>query len=255
MGPFERLGLYLRDLPVVEATAWILLINVAAFFFALGLGHLVIRLCRRRYAFAAPGPLSSMEVALALVTVAVNFAVSWVGFIGWKEGFIIIRSESGLQALLDFAVLFLVMDFLMYVLHRLSHQRWLYPWMHATHHRYENPRPLSLFVLNPIETAAFGLLWIAVLRVYAPTWNGMTLFMAVNLVSGVLGHVGVDPHPGSWNRVPGLNLVSTSVFHNRHHLERDRNLGFYTVLWDRLFGTLAASRPISTPMKGGQGVS
>ncbi|HZN63134.1 MAG TPA: sterol desaturase family protein [Planctomycetota bacterium] len=114
--------------------------------------------------------------------------------------------------------------------------------MHATHHRYENPRPLSLFVMSPLETAAFGMLWLAVLRLYAPTWNGMALFMTVNLVSGVLGHVGVDPHPRIWSRVPGLKLVSTSVFHNRHHLERDRNLGFYTVIWDRLFGTWAPAR-------------
>ncbi|HZN63136.1 MAG TPA: hypothetical protein VFC90_12085 [Planctomycetota bacterium] len=48
--------------------------------------------------------------------------------------------------------------------------------------------------------------------------------------------------PQPWGRIPGLNVVSTSVFHNRYHLERVRNLGFYMVIWDRLFGTLAPAR-------------
>jgi len=215
------------------------LINVGAFVLALAFGHLVILLCGRRYVYAAPAPLTRAEVALAASCVAVNLGINVLGWIGWKAGAIRIRSESGGWALLDFAVLFLVMDLLMYFLHRVAHHRWLYPWLHATHHKYLDPRPLTLFVMNPLETMAFGLLWLSILLVYSPTWQGMTAFLIVNLLSGMLGHVGVNPFPRSWARIPVLGLISTSVFHNEHHKDRERNLGFYTVVWDRLFGTMA----------------
>jgi lathosterol oxidase len=111
--------------------------------------------------------------------------------------------------------------------------------MHRTHHRYENPRPLTLFVMNPLETLAFGGLWISVILIYPPTWLGMLLFLSANLTFGLMGHLGVEPVPEGWNRIPVLNWISTSTFHHEHHRDRDHNLGFYTVIWDRLFRSLS----------------
>jgi len=235
----ERLALALRDLPAPEAIAWMALLNVAAFLLALAFGHLVIWACGRRYVFARPPPLTRAEALLASGCVLSNIGVNVAGWVLWKEGHLHIRPGSGWGILLDFLVLFLVMDFMMYVLHRAAHHRWIYGWLHATHHAYEDPRPLTLFVMNPLETLAFGALWLGLLCVYSPTWEGMMAFLFVNLGSGMLGHVGVDPFPRGWSRIPVLGLISTSVFHNRHHRDRERNMGFYTVVWDRLFGTMA----------------
>jgi lathosterol oxidase len=236
----ERLALALKDLPPAEAVAWMALINIAAFLSALAFGHLAILACSRRYAFAAPPALTRAEVLLAAGCVLANIAVNVVGWILWKEGIIRVRSAGGWSVLLDFFVLLGVMDLLMYALHRVAHHRWFYGWLHAAHHAYENPRPLTLFVMNPLEALAFGALWLAVITVYPPTWIGMTAFLGANLVSGMLGHVGVNPFPGRWNRIPILGVISTSAFHNLHHRNPDRNLGFYTTLWDRLFHTGSA---------------
>lgn len=40
-------------------------------------------------------------------------------------------------------------------------------------------------------------------------------------------------------RWPGLRAVATTTFHARHHLDPAHHFGFYTLIWDRLFGTLA----------------
>jgi len=45
-----------------------------------------------------------------------------------------------------------------------------------------------------------------------------------------------------WRRAsgwPGTRAVATTTFHARHHLDTAHHFGFYTVVWDRLFGTLA----------------
>jgi sterol desaturase/sphingolipid hydroxylase (fatty acid hydroxylase superfamily) len=36
-----------------------------------------------------------------------------------------------------------------------------------------------------------------------------------------------------------INYVSTSTFHAEHHLDKDHNYGFYTLIWDRLFRTIS----------------
>ena len=42
-----------------------------------------------------------------------------------------------------------------------------------------------------------------------------------------------------WARTPVLRQIGSSSFHARHHQDLGGNFGFYTLLWDRLFGTLA----------------
>jgi sterol desaturase/sphingolipid hydroxylase (fatty acid hydroxylase superfamily) len=110
--------------------------------------------------------------------------------------------------------------------------------MHRTHHRYDKPRPLNLFVLNPFEVLGFGALWLGVIIVYSSTWAGMLGYLALNLIFGTMGHLGVEPLPRAFMRLPVLRHLGTSTFHARHHQDGDVNFGFYTDLWDRLFKTL-----------------
>jgi sterol desaturase/sphingolipid hydroxylase (fatty acid hydroxylase superfamily) len=135
-------------------------------------------------------------------------------------------------------VLLFVMDLAMYVSHRVAHHRWVYPLVHRTHHRYDRPRPIDLFVLNPVEVLGFGGLWLAVITLYSSSWLGMLVYLALNLLFGMAGHLGVEPLPASWARWPVLGQVGTSTFHAGHHRDDRGNFGFYTLIWDRLFGTL-----------------
>jgi sterol desaturase/sphingolipid hydroxylase (fatty acid hydroxylase superfamily) len=201
-------------------------------------GWLAKRYVHRAVAETAP-PITRNEIALALTTVLLNFLVTLAGLFLWRWGVIEFRTDTGLAVLWDFLFLVLVMDVCMYVLHRAAHVPLFFKVIHRTHHHYDNPRPLTLFVMNPLEALSFGLLWLAVVSVYDATWLGMALYLVFNVVFGLIGHVGVEPLPDRWKRTPLLKHISTSSFHAGHHHDDGHNFGFYTLIWDRIFDTLA----------------
>jgi sterol desaturase/sphingolipid hydroxylase (fatty acid hydroxylase superfamily) len=94
-------------------------------------------------------------------------------------------------------------------------------------------------VLNPFETLGFGTLWLSLLVIYPAAWLSIIIYLTLNIVFGLVGHLGVEPMPGQWIRLPVSRYVSTSTFHAEHHLDKDHNYGFYTLIWDHLFGTLS----------------
>jgi lathosterol oxidase len=161
-----------------------------------------------------------------------------VGWWLWRSGFLVVRRDEGVRALLDAGVLLLMMDLGMYASHRLAHLPGIYSLLHSTHHQYARPRPLDLFVLNPLEVLGFGGLWLAVLWLYPSSWLGIVVYLSLNLAFGLIGHLGVEPFPRSWDGHRVLGLLGTSTFHAGHHRDGRGNFGFYTLIWDRLFGTL-----------------
>jgi Delta7-sterol 5-desaturase len=222
--------------PLAAATL-LLAENVALFGLALLAGYLADTLFARRIVGPPPGPLERREILFATTTVLLNWLVTFLGWVLWRRGIIVIRRDTGWYAWLDVLVLLMLMDFAMYVLHRIVHLPWFYA-VHRLHHSYDRPRPLDLFVLHPLENLSFGLLWLAV--VVAHPWSilGMSVYLTINLASGTLGHLGVEPFPHWFIGTPVLRQVGTSTFHAQHHREIHHNFGFYTLIWDRLFGTL-----------------
>lgn len=232
----------LYTLPFEKAAFWATVGNILMFFAALLAGELLIRRHQNKRVSPAPEPLSRMEITLAIVCVVLNSLVAVAGLALWRSGIIQLRpyGEYNLAIiLLDALVLFVAMDFAMYVFHRVVHHRLLYPLLHQTHHRYENPRPLTLFVLNPFEVLGFGALWIVVVMLYHASVEGILIYLAFNLIFGLVGHLGVEPLPERWVKLPLLRYISTSTFHAEHHMDKVHNYGFYTLIWDRLFGTLS----------------
>jgi Delta7-sterol 5-desaturase len=232
---------WLRGLPLAVAVALLLVQNLIVFAAALGFGALLARVFSARRAAPRPGPITRLEIAAAASAVVLNTVVTVAGFVMWRRGVVRFRDDVGVMALADVFILLLVMDLAMYVLHRVAHHRLLFPLLHRLHHAFERPRPLTLFVLNPAETLSFGALWLLVICVYPSSWIGMSLYLTLNVAFGVLGHVGVEPFPRRWVRWPCLRHLGTSTFHAQHHADPDHNFGFYTLLWDRLFGTLHPS--------------
>jgi sterol desaturase/sphingolipid hydroxylase (fatty acid hydroxylase superfamily) len=223
-----------------EAVCWMLVENLLLFALALGLGEVLLRAYGTRRVGPVPSSVEVREIALALSCVAFNTLVTVAGWWLWRAGYIVIRRDTGVWAWLDVFALLLIMDLAMYVTHRLAHLPWVYPIVHATHHRYDRPRPLDLFVLNPLEVLGFGGLWLAVIWLYASSWLGMVVYLTLNLLFGMIGHLGVEPFPRSWVGHRVLKHIGTSTFHAGHHHDRHGNFGFYTLIWDRLFGTLHA---------------
>lgn len=209
--------------------------NILIAFVSIQLGNLVVK----RFAPDKKLLPDRMEITLLSSTVFLNTMTNLAGFWLWKNNLIEIRQdESVFTFLLDFFSMLLIMDFLMYVLHRLAHIPFIFRWLHATHHTFKNPRPIDLFALNPLEDIAFGMLWLAFLAFHSSGWMAMTVYLTMNVTFGIIGHLGIETVPSSKRSSWWYQLFCFSAFHHRHHAEEDCNFGFYTTLWDRLFRTL-----------------
>lgn len=229
---------WLRTASWLEATAVFLVENLVIFALVVVLGNAIARRYRDHRVSAPPEPTTRAEIAVALGNVLLNTAVTLAGLALWRRDIIRFRSDAGLGVLVDVVVLLAIMDFCMYLLHRVAHTTWLYPIVHRYHHRAVRVRPLTLFALNPIENLAFGTLWLVVVSVYPASWIGMSVYLATNVAFGTIGHLGVEPLPSAWVQRPALRHVAGSSFHAQHHADIRSNFGFYTLVWDRLFGTL-----------------
>jgi sterol desaturase/sphingolipid hydroxylase (fatty acid hydroxylase superfamily) len=237
--PLDALLALLARLPLAHAVPLVIALNAGVFAAALTAGWAAGRLFAHRRVSPPPPPIGATELWLALVCVLLNGAVAAAGLVLWRAGWIVLRPDEPLRVARDLLVLFVAMDLGMYVTHRLAHHRLLFKVVHATHHRYDRPRPLTLFVLNPFEVLGFGALWLAVLSVYPSSPLGMMLFLVLNVIFGVLGHLGVEPLPAAWLRLPLSRVLTTSTFHAVHHRDAEHNFGFYTLVWDRLLSTVS----------------
>lgn len=230
----------LYTMPMEQAALIALAGNVAMFALALAVGEALVRAFHDRANSEPPPPLSRQEVLLAGLCVLLNSAVAVAGIVLWRAGVIQLRAAGNLLTVaLDVVILIMAMDFGMYVFHRAAHHPALFRIIHLTHHLYENPRPLTLFVLNPFEVLGFGALLIVVITVAQASALAIVIYLAFNLIFGLVGHLGVEPAPNAWVRLPVIRYISTSTFHAEHHHDRGHNFGFYTLVWDRLFGTLS----------------
>ena len=206
-----------------------LAINIAMFVVSLAGGHFLIHRYGNRRCADPPPPLTGAEIVMSIICVALNSAVLVAGVALLQHGWLrVIVEFPWWRPVVDVVVLTAAMDLAMYVLHRLAHWRRIYYWLHGPHHAHRHPRPLTLFVLHPAEVVGFGSLWLIVICVYPASWLGMTLYLALNLAFGTIGHLGVEPYPEGWTRNRWTKWISTSSFHAGHHLTPEHNFGFYT---------------------------
>jgi Delta7-sterol 5-desaturase len=226
---------YVYNLDYLTAFGLFLVENILIGFISIQLGNRVVKY------FDASKSLEPNRIELTLLstTILLNTLTNLGGFWLWKNGYIAIRAEETiLTFILDFFVLLLVMDMLMYFLHRVAHFSFIFKWLHGTHHEFRQPRPIDLFALNPLEDIAFGFLWLAFLMVYTSGWIAILTYLTVNVIFGITGHLGLEPVPEEKRKSWWYRFFCFSAFHHRHHAEDNCNFGFYTTLWDRIFGTL-----------------
>lgn len=231
---------FFARLSVGEAAFWLLIQNILQYALCLGCGQILIVMFSSRRICPEPAAIEAKEIWLSISCVFLNTVVAVIGFMMWKAGIIVIRHDINPGAVfVDVICLLILMDFLMYLTHRICHIPFIYPWVHGTHHLYDNPRPLSLFVLNPLEVFGFGFLWLAVITFYHSSWLGIVIYLLLNAVWGTLGHLGVEPMPRGWTSIPVIGRLTTSRFHAQHHQLKDKNFGFYTDFWDTLFKSIS----------------
>jgi lathosterol oxidase len=231
---------FLREAPLWLITLLALMENTLILLGSVVVGEWLSRRFKDRSVVDRIPAIDAVQVSLAASTVFLNSLVTFLGLLLWRSGMIEIRSENGTVAVTrDFLFLLFTMDVCMYVLHRVAHIPLFFRIIHRTHHLYDSPRPLTLFVLNPLEALSFGLLWLLLLSCYDATWWGVSIYLGFNVLFGLIGHIGVEPLPDNWKHLPVLRYLATSSFHAGHHQHEGYNFGFYTLIWDRLFGTLS----------------
>lgn len=229
---------WLQTAPLWQAALALLGENAVILLLAVAGGEWLAWIFRHRRVAPLAHPLKRIEVWTTVSTVLTNTITTIVGLHLWRAGVIRFRDDVGVWAWIDVVVLLLIMDIAMYVLHRVAHHPWIYGWLHRLHHEFDRPRPLTLFILHPLENLSFGMLWLLTISLYNASWLGMSIYLMLNVLFGTIGHLGVEPFPVWWGRIPVLRYVGGSTFHARHHQDVSCNFGFYTLLWDRLFGTL-----------------
>ncbi|MCM0673254.1 sterol desaturase family protein [Micromonospora phytophila] len=226
-------------LDVGQVVGLALLENVILFLIAVGVGNAVLRLPTVVRLLPDPGRISRLQAWLAGGAILMNSLITVAGWGLWKTGIIHLNADPGLQILTDFVLLLLLMDLLMYAGHAVAHRPQLFPLAHALHHRFVDARPATLYALHPLEICGFGGLWLAALATHAFSVWAILAYTAVNLIFGIFGHLGVEVLPLAARRSRVFRWVATPSLHAGHHVQPSVNLGFYTSIWDRLFGTLA----------------
>ncbi|MCU0395640.1 MAG: sterol desaturase family protein [Chitinophagaceae bacterium] len=140
--------------------------------------------------------------------------------------------------LFSFVWLFLLHDAYFYWIHRFMHHPAMFRRVHLVHHRSTNPSPWTAYAFHPLEALLeAGIIPLAAFTVPVHL-RLFSLFMLFQIAYNVYGHLGYEllPHRtanhwlGRW--------INTSVAHNQHHKYFKGNYGLYTLIWDRLFGTL-----------------
>lgn len=227
--------IYLSGLPVLSLWLIFLAENVIITFLVVLAGWLL----QRKFSGNAPVSyfFTRREWLLCMLTNILNTVVTYAGFWLWKSGLIKVETDVSMTIFMDFLFLFLGMDILMFVFHYLIHQTFLYRAVHQLHHQATNPKPIDLFILHPLETLSFGGLWLIMLGLYPFNIYAVITYLIVNVIFGLTGHLGIEPLPENVRNFPLVKYLGTSTFHHHHHQHEQYNFGFYTSLWDRLFGT------------------
>ena len=172
--------------------------------------------------------LTKKDTYNSFVVLIMNILVAIPGYLLFKNGMINFLENT--HFIRDFLLLFFMFDFIMYVLHFVSHHIWPFKNFHLKHHTHQYFNTISLYVMAPIESILFGLL--LTLCAYLLTLNlySFLVFIFVNWLLGVIGHLNT-------RSIKQPQFFGNPVFHKTHHQYPNSNYGFYTTIWDKIFAT------------------
>lgn len=139
---------------------------------------------------------------------------------------------------LSFPLMFLIHDAYFYWAHRMMHHPRLFKAIHKVHHQSTNPSPWTAYAFHPFEAVVeAGIILVLgfVLPVHQAAFG---LFMLFQFSYNVYGHLGYELYPKNFQRTWIGKWINTGTAHNQHHQYFHGNFGLYTLIWDRLFGTL-----------------
>lgn len=136
------------------------------------------------------------------------------------------------------SISFILLDFSMYLQHRLLHANRLLWRMHSLHHSDSAVDFTTYFRHHPLETICSGLMTFITAIFLGVTPAILAIYLLVNNAMQLFQHSNIRlPKQIEWIEI----LFVTPAFHvQHHHIEKkvaDTNFSTVFTLWDRLFGT------------------
>lgn len=181
------------------------------------------------------------DVFYSMVTTGIIAVVAIISFVYLKPYHVLYDSLSDKSIfywLLTVFPIFFIHDFYFYCIHRLMHHPRLFKYIHKIHHQSSNPSPWTAYAFHPLEAIVEALI-ITILVFTVPTHALVIIaFMLFQIIYNVYGHLGFEIFPKNFHRTRIGKYINTSVAHNLHHHKFHGNYGLYTLIWDRVFGTL-----------------
>jgi sterol desaturase/sphingolipid hydroxylase (fatty acid hydroxylase superfamily) len=181
------------------------------------------------------------DLAYSLFTIALFALIALITFIPLKP-YTLLYQELSDKSLgywfLTVIPIFFIHDFYFYWAHRLMHHPKLFRSIHKVHHLSTNPSPWTAYAFHPLE-ALIEVSIIPILAFTVPTHRVVIVFfMVFQIIFNVYAHLGYELFPRGFHKSWLGRWVNTSVAHNLHHHRFHGNYGLYTLIWDRLFGTI-----------------
>ena len=181
------------------------------------------------------------ELKLSLLSswiYALPAAVVWEA---WRGGGTLIYldvARYGVPWLFISGALYLaIQDTYYYWLHRLMHQRAVFRWVHAGHHRSRQPTPFASFSFDWAEAALAAWLLPALTFVIPIHPAVIVVLLTVMTIAAVLNHAGAELLPDWLVQGPVGAVLISATHHSVHHTHYGSNFGLYFRFWDRAMGT------------------
>ncbi|GBG27014.1 Delta7-sterol 56-desaturase [Hondaea fermentalgiana] len=123
-------------------------------------------------------------------------------------------------------------DMLIYWIHRGLHHRWVYKYVHKTHHKWLISTPFASHAFTPLDGALQGSPYHLFVFVHPINkYVFLTCFVLVNVWTVYIHGSGIEMPPML------REIVNDEAHHEDHHLFFNYNHGQYFTLWDRIGGT------------------
>jgi sterol desaturase/sphingolipid hydroxylase (fatty acid hydroxylase superfamily) len=120
----------------------------------------------------------------------------------------------------------------MYISHWISHNVTYLKKIHALHHEHSKQfNNVSLYYISIWESLFFGTLLTLLAILFNMNIYGFISFLIFNWLYGVISHLNIITNRSN------ILIFTTNFFHLKHHMLKNKNYGFYTVIWDKIFET------------------
>ncbi len=229
---------------------WIRVAEITTFryFFIAGLAFFIFYfllknvLASRRMQDKFPGIKHySRDILFSLITILIFATMAALVFTALRDYtnlFLPWDKYGSVYYFLTFPLMLLIHDAYFYWMHRLMHQPNLFRYIHRVHHLSTNPSPWTAYAFHPLEAIIEAGIIPVIAFTLPVNFSAFALFLLFQFFYNVYGHLGYEFFPARFNKTWIGRWVNTGTAHNQHHQFFHGNYGLYTLIWDRMFGTL-----------------